>query len=114
MRCTMPVERAAADDDLATTAALRAGDAGALRAAYLRHKSDVLAVAAAVLGRSSVDVAWDVLHDVFVALARTAPGLADNTNLRAYLARAAANRARDVLRSKHRQPAPLSENDHRP
>jgi RNA polymerase sigma factor (sigma-70 family) len=76
---------------------------------YERYKGDALTVAAAVLGRASAEAAWDVLHDVFVALARTAPGLADDTNLRSYLARAAANRARDVLRRRQRQPAALDE-----
>ena len=55
----------------------------------------MLAVAAAVLGRASAADAWDVLHDVFIGLARTAKTLRPDTNLRAYLTRAAANRARD-------------------
>ncbi|MDQ3438975.1 MAG: sigma-70 family RNA polymerase sigma factor [Planctomycetota bacterium] len=76
-------------------AGLRAKDAGALRRAYERHKQDVLAVAAAVLGRASAGDAWDVLHDVFIGLARNASSLRPDTNLRAYLTRAAANRARD-------------------
>jgi len=81
-------------DDLVT--GLRAGDERALRTAYERHKQDVLAVAAAVLGRASAaGDAWDVLHDVFIAVARTARSLRPDTNLRAYLTRAAANRARD-------------------
>ena len=66
-------------------------------AAYEQHKRDVLAVAAAVLGHGRADAAWDVCHDVFVALARTAAALAPETDLRAYLTRAAANRARDRL-----------------
>src|SRR5688572_8682519 len=104
-----PAEEDAEDDDFSTLAALRAGDARALRRVYERYKGDALAVAAAVLGRASAEAAWDVLHDVFVALARTAPGLAEDTNLRSYLARAAANRARDVLRRKNRQPEPLGD-----
>ena len=81
-------------------AGLRAARPQALRAAYERHKPDVLAVAAAVLGRASAGDAWDVLHDVFVGLARTAPSLRPDTNLRAYLTRAAANRARDRHRAR--------------
>ena len=76
-------------------AALRAGDPAGLRHAYERHRNDVLAVAAAVLGPLAADAAWDVLHDVFVGLARNSASLAADTNLRAYLTRAAVNRARD-------------------
>jgi RNA polymerase sigma-70 factor (ECF subfamily) len=75
-----------------------------LRGAYERHKPDVLAVAAAVLGRAAAGEAWDVLHDVFVGLARNAQSLRPDTNLRAYLTRAAANRARD--RHRHRSARP--------
>jgi RNA polymerase sigma-70 factor (ECF subfamily) len=76
---------------------LRARDPRALKLAYELHKSDVLAVAAAVLGRAAAETAWDVLHDVFIALASAAPGLRADTNLRSYLCRAAMNRARDRL-----------------
>jgi RNA polymerase sigma-70 factor (ECF subfamily) len=79
---------------------LRCGEPAALREAYERHRDAVLAIAAAVLGTTRADGAWDVCHDVFVALARAASGIAPDTNLRAYLARAAANRARDRL-AKH-------------
>jgi RNA polymerase sigma-70 factor (ECF subfamily) len=85
-------------------AGLRAGETPALRRAYERHKQDVLAVAGAVLGRASAGDAWDVLHDVFVGLARNARSLRPDTNLRAYLTRAATNRARDRHRYHARQP----------
>lgn len=88
-------------DDL--TAGLRAGDPQALRAAYERHHQDVLSVAAAVLGRAAASEAWDVLHDVFVGLAKNAHALRGDTNLRAYLTRAAVNRATD--RHRAAQPA---------
>ncbi len=79
---------------------LRTCDREAFCRAYERYKHDVLRVAAGVLGaRQRTADAWDVLHDVFVSLARTASSLALESNLRAYLTRAAANRARDKLRS---------------
>ncbi len=62
---------------------------------YQRYNADVLALAAAMLGNQ--EAAWDVLHDVFVAVARTAPGLAPDSNLKGYLLTAAANTARDLL-----------------
>ena len=94
-------------DDTEGLAGLRAGDPRALRWAYERHKQDVLAVAAAVLGRVGASEAWDVLHDVFVGLAKNAQSLRPDTNLRAYLARAALNRARD----RHRRPRRQSDID---
>jgi RNA polymerase sigma factor (sigma-70 family) len=86
-----------ADDDRRLLDELRRGSRDALERAYARHKSAVLAVAAGMLGHEGRDGALDVLHDVFVALARSAPGLRDDCNLRAYLLRAAGNTARDRL-----------------
>jgi len=88
-------------------AGLRAGNPQALRSVYERHKQDVLAVAAAVLGRTAASEAWDVLHDVFLGMARNAPSLSPDTNLRAYLTRAAANRAKD--RHRRMRPATTAE-----
>ena len=62
-------------NDTEVLAGLRAGDPRALRSAYERHKQDVLAVAVAVLGRVGASEAWDVLHDVFVGLAKNAQSL---------------------------------------
>ena len=74
-------------------ARLRTGDREAFKEVYERFKGDVLALAATMLGHR--DGAWDVLQDVFVSLARNAPDLAPDSNLKAYLLTAAANRARD-------------------
>ena len=76
-------------------ARLKAGDQEAFGQVYERFKGDVLALAAAMLGQQ--DEAWDILHEVFVSLARAAPELAPESNLKAYLLTAAANRARDHL-----------------
>ena len=74
---------------------LKAGDREALREAYEKYSRNVLALAAAMVGRR--DRAWDILHDVFVSFARTARNLGPDSNVRAYLLTAAANRARAVL-----------------
>lgn len=84
--------------DAALVAALRAGTPQAFEQTYERYKGDVLALVAAMLGRR--EGAWDALHDVFLSFARQARKLAPDTNLKAYLLTAAANRARDRLRKR--------------
>ena len=86
--------------DASVVAGLRTGDQTALEAAYQRYKADVLSLVAAMLGQQ--DGAWDVLHDVFVSLARHGPRLDPNCNLKGYVMTSAANRVRDRL--KKRQP----------
>ena len=85
----------AGSEEMELVARLRTGDRAALEQAYHCYKSDIVALAGAMLGTR--DGAWDILHDVFVSLARVAPGLAVDSNLKGYLLTAAANRARDVL-----------------
>jgi len=78
-------------------AALRSGNPEAFKEAYMRYKRDVLALLATMLGRQ--EEAWDLLHDIFVSLlARRAPELKPDCNLRGYLMTSAANRARDHLK----------------
>ncbi len=74
---------------------LRVGEHEAFQKVYERYKGNVLGLVAAMLGDEHA--AWDVLHDVFVSLARNARNLAPDTNLKAYLLAAGANRARDHL-----------------
>ena len=83
-------------------ARLRTGDRQAFAQAYQQYKADVLALAATMLGPGGQHAAWDVLHDVFVAMASAAPRLDPACNLKAYLLTAAANRSRDRFR--RRQP----------
>jgi RNA polymerase sigma-70 factor (ECF subfamily) len=82
--------------ELAT--ALRVGDREAFKEVYVRYKSEVLALIATMLGRQ--DEAWDLLHDVFVSLARQAPHLSSISNLKGYLLTSAANRVRDHLKKR--------------
>jgi RNA polymerase sigma-70 factor (ECF subfamily) len=91
-------------DERRSLDALRRGDRDAFAALYAAHKAAVLALAAAMLGHEGRDGAWDVLHDVFVNLARAAPTLPDGCNVRAYVLRSAANGARDwIARRKTRE-----------
>ena len=72
------------------------GDPDALRRIYEKYMDDLLAVAASLL--SDVHAAEDCLHDVFVSFAGA-------VSLKGYLVSCVANRARDQLRKKPRQPA---------
>jgi RNA polymerase sigma-70 factor (ECF subfamily) len=75
--------------------ALRSGDRGAFQLVYESYKGDVAGLLAVMLGRQ--EGVCDLLHDVFVSLARRAASLAPDSNLKGYLLTAAANRARDHL-----------------
>ena len=79
------------------------GDKQALERVYLKYKDDLISIAAYVLGDARA--ADDVLHDVFVSLARRAGKLKLKSGLRAYLAASCVNRGRDVLRRRRRRRA---------
>jgi RNA polymerase sigma-70 factor (ECF subfamily) len=72
----------------------------ALLTIYERYKSDVLTLAAALLGHR--DGAEDVLHDVFVSLAEGLHRRQPPVNLKGYLLTSAANRVRDGFRRSKR------------
>lgn len=78
-----------------------------LEAVYLDHKDDLLTAVMCLIGGRR-PMAEDVLHDVFVALARQPRPVLKN-NIRNYLITACLNRARDLLR---RREAPASSGDH--
>jgi len=80
---------------------LQAGDTEALRQIYLRHKDDLLTVAACILADPAA--AEDSLHDVMVSLADHATGLELRGSLKGYLVTSVANRARDELRKRARR-----------
>jgi RNA polymerase sigma factor (sigma-70 family) len=87
---------------------LKHGDKGALQRIYEKYEGDLLTLAANLLHDPAA--AQDVVQDVFVALVRTAPRLQLRRTLRAYLATAVANRARDQYRHRNRHPsAPLED-----
>jgi len=80
---------------------LKRGDRDALRLIYEQYEGDLLTLAANLLRDPST--AQDVVQDVFLGLVRSAPRLELRRTLRAYLATAVANRARDHYRRKARE-----------
>lgn len=90
---------------------LRQGDKDALRRIYEKYEGDLRALAGHLLRDTAA--AEDVVQDVFVALVRTVPKLHLRRTLRAYLATAVANRARDYYRRRSRERlAPLDDAGH--
>jgi RNA polymerase sigma-70 factor (ECF subfamily) len=87
--------------DAALLAAAAEGDKRAFEQIYLKYKDDLLTVAAHVLGDRTA--AEDVVHDVFVALAKRAGQLAVEKELKGYLLTSCVNRVRDGFRRKARE-----------
>jgi len=83
-------------DDASLLAAAAGGDRRALERIYLAYKDDLLTLAGLMLGDRQA--AEDVLHDVFVSLARQIGRLRLTGSLKGYLLTSCANRARDLLR----------------
>ena len=79
---------------------LKCGDKDALRAIYEAYQGDLLTLAGNLLHDAAM--AEDVVQDVFIGLVRSVPRLELRRTLRAYLATAVANRARDHYRRKPR------------
>lgn len=80
---------------------LKGGDKDALRTIYEKYERPLTTLAGSLL--DGPVAAEDVLQDVMVSLVRSVHRLNIRTNLRAYLATAVANRARDVYRRRPRQ-----------
>ena len=92
---------------------LKCGDADALRAIYDKYESDLLTLAANLV--SDPVTAEDIVQDVFIGLVRSASRLRLRRSLRAYLATAVANRARDEYRRQsRRRTSSLEEAEHVP
>lgn len=81
---------------------LSRADPDALRQIYNRHKDDLLTVAMALL--ADPDAAEDCVHDVFVHFAGAPTDLRANRNLKGYLMRCVANRAKNLLKRQQLQP----------
>jgi RNA polymerase sigma-70 factor (ECF subfamily) len=77
---------------------LRRGDKIALRRIYEKYKDAMYAVAYSLLNEPAA--AEDVLHDVFVTFARSAPRFRLYGSLKNYLVTCVLNRSRDMFRSK--------------
>jgi len=81
------------------------GSDEALRRIYEKYLNCMLSVAMAFL--NDAHAAEDIVHDVFVSLARSTDGFRLTGNLKRYLATCVANKARDRLRANKRHAARL-------
>ena len=86
---------------------LLCADPDALRQIYNRYKDDLLTVAMALL--ADPDAAEDCVHDVFVHFAGAPADMRANRNLKGYLMRCVANRAKNLLKRQQLQPVPQME-----
>jgi RNA polymerase sigma-70 factor (ECF subfamily) len=77
------------------------GSAEAFAQLYARHRHDLLKLAVVLL--ADVSTAEDIVHDVFVHVARTRRDLRLSGNFRSMLATAVVNRARNARRDGQRQ-----------
>ena len=75
---------------------LKHGSAEAFERIYVEHKNDLLKLAAVLL--TDVHAAEDIVHDVFVNIAKTRQSLGLAGNLKSLLATAVVNRARNARR----------------
>jgi len=73
-----------------------------LRRIYEKYRDPLLTLAMGLLNDSHL--AEDVLHDVFVTFAQSANGFGLQGSLKSYLTTCVANRAKDRLRRRKRQP----------
>jgi RNA polymerase sigma-70 factor (ECF subfamily) len=85
----------------------KCGSRDALRRIYEKYQDYLLTLAIALL--NDVNAAEDVLHDVFVSFAKRAGSFRLGGSLKGYLATCVVNAARDQIRGRQRQPAPLDE-----
>jgi len=83
-------------DEASLLKAAAGGDRRAFERIYLAYKDDLLTLAGLMLGDRQAGE--DVLHDVFVSLARRIGRLTLNGSLKGYLLTSCANRARDLRR----------------
>ena len=81
---------------------LSLADPDALRQIYNRYKDDLLTVAMALL--ADPDAAEDCVHDVFVHFAGAPSEMRAGRNLKGYLMRCVANRARNMIKRQQLQP----------
>jgi RNA polymerase sigma-70 factor (ECF subfamily) len=82
---------------------LSRADPDALRQIYNRYKDDLLTVAMALL--ADPDTAEDCVHDVFVHFAGAPEDMRADRNLRGYLMRCVANRAKNLIKRQKLEPA---------
>ncbi len=89
------------------------GETDALRQVYHLYKHDLLTVAASIL--CDLHAAEDCVHDVFAQFAAGVKDVAVDRNLRGYLMRCVANRAKNTIKEQHvRRSHAAREADERP
>jgi RNA polymerase sigma-70 factor (ECF subfamily) len=98
------------DPDQQRLAAVARGDHESFARVYREFKDELLTVTVHLLGGDRA-TAEDVVHDVFVTLARKAAEIEIQSSLQSYLITACLNRARDVLRKTYRSEPFTSELD---
>ena len=81
------------------------GSREALRRIYEKYLNYLLTLAMALL--NDVNVAEDVVHDVFVSFAKSSESFRLSGNLKSYLTTCVINRSRDRIRAKQRGPMRL-------
>ena len=79
---------------------IRSGDIAAIARVYEKYKNVLLKIATGLLNQNSM--AEDVVHDVFVNLAKSYRTLRPEGNLKSYLAVCVANHARNMNKSGQR------------
>ena len=79
---------------------IRSGDIAAIARVYEKYKNVLLKIASGLLNQNSI--AEDVVHDVFINLAKSYWSLKPEGNLKSYLAVCVANHARNVNKSAQR------------
>lgn len=102
--------------DAYLTKRLLQGDTEALCQVYHEYKHDLLTVAMSLLCRT--DLAEDCVHDVFTQFASGLDHIEVTQNLKGYLMRCVANRAKNLLKQQHvrrtADPMPLSDHTDSP
>jgi len=83
------------------------GSRDALCRIYEKYEDYLLTLATALL--NDINLAEDVVHDVFVSFAKSAQSFKLSGSLKSYLATCVTNRARDRIRGNHRQPVGLDQ-----
>jgi len=83
------------------------GSRSALARIYGKYEGYLLTLATALL--NDVNSAEDIVHDFFVSFAQSADRLKLEGSLKGYLATCVANRTRDSIRKRRRQPDALDE-----
>ncbi|RKY11638.1 MAG: hypothetical protein DRP65_03665 [Planctomycetota bacterium] len=83
------------------------GSQRALARIYEKYEGYLLTLATALL--NDVNSAEDIVHDFFVSFAQSADSLRLEGSLKGYLATCVANRTRDTIRKRRRQPDALDE-----